>query len=60
MNAPQQVVISPDAEQKMQEALKLQRESYLAEGFVSLDVRKDRIDRANPYCMRCCRRGSTR
>jgi coniferyl-aldehyde dehydrogenase len=46
MNAPQQVVISPDAEQKMQEALKLQRESYLAEGFVSLDVRKDRIDRA--------------
>jgi len=46
VNAPQQVVISPDAEQKMQEALKLQRESYLAEGFVSLDVRKDRLDRA--------------
>jgi len=28
MNAPQQVVISPDTEIKMQEALKAQRESY--------------------------------
>lgn len=46
MNAPQPVVISPDAEQKMHDLLKQQRESYLAEGAVSLEVRKDRLNRA--------------
>jgi len=46
MNAPQQVVVSPDVELKMQEALKAQRESYLQEGFVSAEVRIDRLNRA--------------
>ena len=46
MNAPQQVVISPDTEIKMQEALKAQRESYLEEGFVSAEARIDRLNRA--------------
>ena len=39
MNAPQQVVVSPDIEIKMQDALKAQRESYLQEGFVSAETR---------------------
>ena len=46
MNAPQQVVVSPDIEIKMQEALKAQRESYLQEGFVSAETRIDRLNRA--------------
>ena len=46
MNAPQQVVVSPDIELKMQDALKAQRESYLQEGFVSAETRIDRLNRA--------------
>lgn len=46
MNAPQQVVASPDLEIKMQDALAAQRESYLREGFVSAEIRIDRINRA--------------
>ena len=46
MNAPQQVVVSPDVEIKMQEALAVQRESYLQEGYVSAEARIDRINRA--------------
>ena len=46
MNAPQQVVVSPDIEIKMQDALKAQRESYLQEGFVSAETRIDRLNRA--------------
>ena len=46
MNAPQQVVVSPDIEIRMQDALKAQRESYLQEGFVSVETRIDRLNRA--------------
>ena len=46
MNAPQQVVVSPDIEIKMQDALKAQRESYLQEGYVSAETRIDRLNRA--------------
>jgi coniferyl-aldehyde dehydrogenase len=46
MNAPQQVVVSPDVEIQMQEALTAQRGSYLAEGYVSAEARIDRINRA--------------
>ena len=46
MNAPQKVVVSPDIEIKMQDALKAQRESYLQEGFVSAETRIDRLNRA--------------
>ena len=46
MNAPQQVVVSPDIEIKMQDVLKAQRESYLQEGYVSAEARIDRLNRA--------------
>ena len=46
MNAPQQVVVSPDVELQMQDALKAQRESYLREGYVSAETRIDRLNRA--------------
>ena len=45
MNAPQANPINTDAEEKMQELLRLQRESYLAEGEVSAETRIDRLDR---------------
>ena len=45
MNAPQANPLSIDAEEKMLELLRLQRESYLAEGEVSAETRIDRLDR---------------
>ena len=45
MNAPQANPINTDAEEKMLEILRLQRESYLAEGEVSAETRIDRLDR---------------
>jgi len=45
MNAPQAKPLSIDAEEKMLELLRLQRESYLAEGEVSAETRIDRLDR---------------
>ena len=45
MNAPQANPINTDTEEKMLELLRLQRESYLAEGEVSAETRIDRLDR---------------
>ena len=45
MNAPQANPLNIDAEEKMLELLRLQRESYLAEGEVSAETRIDRLDR---------------
>jgi len=45
MNAPQANPLNLDAEEKMLELLRLQRESYLAEGEVSAETRIDRLDR---------------
>ena len=45
MNAPQAKPLSIDAEEKMLELLRVQRESYLAEGEVSAETRIDRLDR---------------
>ena len=45
MNAPQANPLNTDAEEKMLELLRLQRESYLAEGEVSAETRIDRLDR---------------
>ena len=45
MNAPQANPLNVDAEEKMLELLRLQRESYLAEGEVSAETRIDRLDR---------------
>lgn len=45
MNAPQTNPINTDAEEKMLELLRLQRERYLAEGEVSAETRIDRLDR---------------
>ena len=45
MNAPQANPLNIDAEEKMLELLRLQRESYLAEGEVSVETRIDRLDR---------------
>ena len=45
MNAPQANPLNTDAEEKMLETLRLQRESYLAEGEVSAETRIDRLDR---------------
>lgn len=45
MNAPQANPINTDAEDKMLELLRLQRESYLAQGEVSAETRIDRLDR---------------
>ncbi len=46
MNAPEQTVVSPDLKVKMREILRIQRESYLNEGFVNANTRIDRINRA--------------
>ena len=46
MNAPQANPLNLDAEEKMLELLRLQRESYLAEGEVSAETRIDRLDRS--------------
>ena len=45
MNAPQANPLNTDAEEKMLETLRLQRESYLSEGEVSAETRIDRLDR---------------
>ena len=45
MNAPQANPLNLEAEEKMLELLRLQRESYLAEGEVSAETRIDRLDR---------------
>ena len=45
MNAPQANPLNIDAEENMLELLRLQRESYLAEGEVSAETRIDRLDR---------------
>jgi coniferyl-aldehyde dehydrogenase len=45
MNAPQANPLNIDAEEKMLELLRLQRESYLAEGEVSAETRIARLDR---------------
>ena len=45
MNAPQANPINTDTEEKVLELLRLQRESYLAEGEVSAETRIDRLDR---------------
>ena len=45
MNAPQANPLNTDAEEKMLETLRLQRESYLSEGEVSAEARIDRLDR---------------
>ena len=45
MNAPQANPLNIDAEEKMLELLRLQRDSYLAGGEVSAETRIDRLDR---------------
>ena len=47
MNAPTKEFLDTDIKQKMLSRLKeYQRDSYIAEGFVSAETRIDRIDRA--------------
>jgi coniferyl-aldehyde dehydrogenase len=46
MNAPTKDFVDTDIKKKMLAALQLQRDSYVAEGFVSAETRIDRIDRA--------------
>lgn len=46
MNAPTKEFLDTDIKQKMLARLKSQRDSYIAEGFVSAETRIDRIDRA--------------
>ena len=46
MNAPTKEFLDTDIKQKMLARLQSQRDSYIAEGFVSAETRIDRIDRA--------------
>ena len=46
MNSPQKNIVDAHVENAMQASLSSQRESYIAEGFVSAATRIDRIDRA--------------
>ena len=46
MNSPQKNLADAHLENAMQASLSSQRESYIAEGFVSAAARIDRIDRA--------------